>query len=566
MALQKTDEFYIQRQLTSSTFERYKASIEQVSDLIQIDTDQGVQDVNDRLDKEIIDRTDGDQDLNDRISGLSNRIEDVSKEVFDIILTTYYDFDYNAQAHVNYLTGLSQCNGLLGDNLEQCLSTRRGLFHEEIAHSPDSKTDGHFYLCSTNNTYEETNALFISAKALDGTLTDFRDITDIGNYIKVIETTTDPNGTEIVNDFNYAFYQIVDNDFEPATESNTQTDFYRLDVRYVGHCSDNPGEGPSLTNNKFKLMVMIDSVTGLSESFVKKAGDTMTGPLVIDPEDPGTGLKVKAPGEIDSLAIPNEGKAGYDLEFSNADTTNIRFDTQDEVRVTVNSSLIIEDQGSGTIFNYSKDNDIFAVSPTTEFAKKALYTGVFNIEASDTTLLTPKFYVDLQDDNIRVELDDINNRIDTLASVIDTLQYTYQDTNACDQDVAPGDNNYPTEGKDWIECIKPAIQAYNFALYGFNEDYVDSDGPNNRDVDVIVLHQQAKNVANGADIIMNWDNSINPGDFLEISQADARQMAYAIYRVVTTENRSERIIDCQDDFTVKCWHVDTNWCVHCQDL
>ena len=544
MTLQNTDKFYIQRtDLSTGEEQKFKSTIGEIESLIEVNIQADLDDLSDAIKEEAILREDGDVNLQEQITGLSNRISDVGSEVFSVTVNSDYQYSVNTLCKNNYFIAINtSCAGLTGQDYIDCVDSNLDTFTNCVASDPAEDTQGRFYLVSPNYTYEQTTAILISDRTQDGEDIDFSELT-VGNYIKVIERTQDVNGNDRLNDFNYGFYKITsvgNASFEE--ELNNTAKLHRFDVEYVSSNGK-----VSTTDNNFKVQIMSDFADQVSDIYVAVAGDTMTGALEIDIKDNNgnqedtTGLVVKHNSEIARLKLTG---------FDDTDTsTRLHFTGTQECNVLLDSeSFVVSQTNTGILLNYSEPEDNLTFHKELQLIEKASYVNVPTLTSTDNLAIVYKQYVDTRDDALALSIAAVNNRVDTLANVLLIFKYTYVAFD-CDPTLPNGVNSdgVPLFGNSiqYADCVSNEINEQEtqnatvgqFNYQGFAEDYVNTDGdPDTRIVDVMILQSQTIDLDSGANISVDYENLINPGDFVEMSALTGRSFAYRIYRIVSVDD------------------------------
>lgn len=596
MSLISTDEFYVQRRVPGTKdYDKARVSVETLENYILGGYQDGVTDLDNKLDQEIQDRIDGDSELAGQMDGLTDRIRVISNELYDTLIQNEYIYRLDAVSKQNYeVLVANNCVGLTGDDLVACKDTQLGVYHESVAGNVAADSRGCFYLVTGNYRYDGVTSIFISELSDDGETIDLEKAT-VGSLIEIINVTQSVGGEEIIDNFNYGFYKVTNLGGKFIEENDLSTNLYRFDVEYVGSSPTNVSPSLQDGDNKFLVKLVLDLVSTLNDEYVELIGDSMTGTLNIDVVDETTGEVLDTDGLKTSNNITGASLTltGYTntaddnpttINITNTKETEIKFATEEQVNFEFNSGFkVIEngvdingDPATDKVFEFVQSDgtstpSFIQVSPQVIFISKAEYLHAPNLLdgtlAGNLNVIPPRSYVDYKDQLLSNAIEDVSQRIDTLANASDI--YAYQmllpaDSADCLSQLTIGNDTtggspgveYPGYtpgpydpttiecGRVWSQCIKQTISDLNnrgdFEWRPFvDKNYIDPiDGTTReRPVDIFVV-QNITNLINpptNTEVTIDWANQVKQGDYWEVSAADAVTSTYAIYRAVEVD-------------------------------
>ena len=564
MALQDTDQFYLQRPKPGSKdYQKIKTTVKNIDEYVRNGLDLEFDDLSDRLDQEIIDRTEGDIDLTNQIEGLSDRLAVIGAEIYNIAATGIFKYRISQHCKGVYIPLANACSG---DEYElaNCFDNATDAYHQCLALSPDADTRGSFYLNSANYQYDQALSIFVSTIDDDGKNVEYDELFE-EDYVEIAAVKVLDDGTEVIDNFNYAIYKIKKAEFDPYVEENGGIEkLYRFDLEYLAHV------GVPSVLNRFKLNFMINMERELGKSYVQRKGDTMYGGLTIAIEDGSDGaaaLKVglNSRNAINTtvLNITGMGSRGFpnllpDLIFTSLDDVNIEFNTEGVVKQNYKSASKVQwtrDNYEFLSYNQgdtaSNDQPYFVFRDNVIFNEIAEYVNFPNLLAAPNDrpeVIAPKGYVDLVEGTLDAKITDINNRIDTLANASDTFRYDMiVDTLIQECDDAIVDTTSFDEAVVWAGCVadkiaEQALAGQGGGLFGWigpvQQDYTETEEgievPYTRDVDILVFDPYAS-LYEDPDMNMvaiNWEENINVGDYFEVATTALRNTAYGVWRCV----------------------------------
>lgn len=597
MSLLPHDQLYLQRsQGGSKLYDKYRVSVEELESFILGGYQDSTNEINDRIDQEIQDRIDGDLELVGQVDGLTDRIRVVSGELYDTLVQHEYEYriDNNSKANYDILVS-NNCAGLVGDEFVDCNKLQLDTYIDSIAGGQLSDSRGGIYLATNNYTYADTISIFLSDTASNGDKIDLEQATE-GSLIEMINIIQGTTGEDIIDNYNYGFYKILEIGEKKEEYNGSDSYLYRFDVEYVGSA---PRDGkPSVQSgeNRFLVKLVIDLQSTLNEVYVNKIGDDMSGTLNIsitddtDPEGaantPGlvttnslTGGSLTLTGYPDPLT-PNVNPTSIDI--TNPKETTVKFHTEEKVNLFLESEwqLSVKDQllidYKFEVLDGSTGEQItpnyLNITEKVIFDKSCEYLHTPNLlnpeNAGNQNLIPPRQYVDYMDSLLDNKITDVSQRIDTLANASDMYQFRMilpEEMEPCDTDLADGLDNtvspptyYPTydpldpnaydptiidNGYTWADCTKGSIDALDPAVRGafhwksFIQEYIDTNGDTQtREVDLFVLSPKTNILdEDNTDVTLDYTTAINIGDYLEVSASDARTTAYAIYRITEAD-------------------------------
>lgn len=602
MSLISTDEFYVQRRVPGTKeYEKARVSVETLEDYILGGYQDGVTDLDDKLNQEIQDRIDGDSELAGQMDGLTDRIRVISNELYDTLVQDEYIYRLDAVSKQNYEVLLAnECSGLTGDDLAVCKDTQLDVYHDSVAGNPAADSRGCFYLVTGNYRYDGVTSIFLSDTTNDANTIDLEQAT-VGSLIEIINVTKSVGGGEIIDNFNYGFYKVTNLGGKYEEMNDTATNLYRFDVEYVGSSPTNPMPSLQDGDNKFLVKLVLDLVSTLNEEYVQLIGDDMTGALNIDVIGDVTG----EPENVDGLKTSNNitGAAltltGYDntagdnpttIDITNTKETTLSFATEEQVYLDFSSNWKVRLKGEDAngdpvaekLIDYVQQVDVnnpayIEFNPRLVFVSKAEYLHAPNLidgsDADNMSIIPPRSYVDYKDQLLSNAIEDVSQRIDTLANASDIYAYRMllpAESADCLNDLTLGNDttgggpgvDYPGYGPNydpsiiecgrvWAECIRGTIQdlgergAFEWKPF-IDKNYIDpiSGATRDRDVDVFVVARESNLIdpPQNTEVSIDWDEQVKKGDYWEVSASDAQTATYAIYRVLETDVNDQGIL------------------------
>lgn len=581
MALQDTDQFYLQRPKTSAgstgsskEYQKIKTTVKSIDEYIRGGLDLEFDDLSDRLDQEIIDRTDGDIDLGNQIEGLSDRLAVIGAEIYNVAASGVFVYRLSQPCKGVYLPLANGCSGDAYE-MENCIDNATDAYHQCIALSPEPAEDsrGSFYLNSSNYQYDKALTIFVSTIDDDGKNVEYDELFE-EDYVEIAAIKVLDDGTEAIDNFNYAIYKIRKAGFDPYIEENGgNEELHRFDLEYLAHV------GVPSVLHRFKLNFMVNMERELGKSYVQRKGDTMYGGLTIAIEDESSSGAAAVSVGINSrntinttvLNVTGLGSRGFpnllpDLIFTSTDDVNIEFNTAGVVRQNYKAASKVQwtrDNYEFLSYNHgdiaSNNQPYFVFQDNVIFNQIAEYVSFPNLLAAPNDrpeVIAPKGYVDLIEGSLDAKITDINNRIDTLANASDTFRYDMiVDTLIQECDDAITDETSYEEAVEWAGCVaaeiaktklpdpdnpdRPISAGGLFAWRGpvIENDTETIDGvevPYTREVDIFVFDPYASLYEDPDQqmVGINWAENIKIGDYFEVATTALRNTAYGVWRCV----------------------------------
>jgi hypothetical protein len=442
MTLNPLDQFYLQRSEGGKDYTKHRVSVQELETHILGGYQDGVTEINDRLDQEIIDRKDGDSEIYEQIDALTDRISILSTELYDNIVSSEYEYVIDNDAKANYDVLTSQgCAGLTDTNLVDCQREKADAYIDQIASSNISDSRGRIYLVNRDYTYKNTICIFLSDQDKAGNSVELSRVTK-GSLLEMIAITQDSNGNDIIDNFNYGFWKIIEvgvSFVENNGESVNPSYLYKFDVEHVGSAPENGKPSVQLGENRFLIKLVADLQTTLNEVYVNKTGDDMSGALNIEITDPldlvgsalTTGLdsknRINAPemvitGYDPSLSIsPNP----ISLNFTTLSETVVNFETTESTIIDIKGNFELRDTTGSIITNSLEILDpdtgdvisppVTNIKNITLFQNRAEYVYPPNIfdpsYMSSPSILTHKGYVDHIEEILDNKITDVSQEL-----------------------------------------------------------------------------------------------------------------------------------------------------------
>jgi hypothetical protein len=598
MALLPNDQFYVQRGEGGS--KKYKKGTTTLSDIAgyilnDINTDLSGLDL--KIDQEIQDRKDGDSEIYAQIDGLTDRIVKLSSELYDTLIQHEYEYKIDAVAAGNFeVLAANTCAGLVGEAYDTCKRSILPVYNDSIAGSTFEDSRERFYLASSNKTWQDVISVFISDTPSVGPKIDL-DLATLGSLIEIISIKKDDNGNDVVDNFNYGFYKIINIGPKVLEANSSQSDpsyLYQFDVEHVA--SQPPLGQPSVQDgdNRYLVKLVIDLQSTLDKVYVNKTGDSMSGALTLsitDDENPIQAALTTGIQSTNPVVAPKFQITGFSqidpnfpvLEITNPKENIINITSNEKTSFNFNGPWeinhagtlqfkyeprVLDDQGAITTPAFTTITERVVLEKASEYL---FPPNLISPEYSaNPGIIPPRSYVDLMDSLLDNKITDVSQRIDTLANATDVFQYRMLldgESEYCDgnlnrgynsddvTDQYPGyiddpDTYDPTEyrnGLHWAQCIANTIYTNdpNEPLYNeskifdwktFVQDYQTDGGiTKQRDVDIVIIDPRTSVIGSDDPIELDFNQLLKVGDYFEISSSDTRTTAYAVYRSVAIE-------------------------------
>ena len=358
----------------------------------------------------------GDILINNRIDAYADRVRVVASNTLPIVSDGYwaYRVDINSLSTFKYnynacVGGFDQTDPIIDPpDEEECLEKHALKFYENLLNEPTQDKDGGFYVLTqeADQQINHVTHICISNDPLNtpqyestGSI-DWETVVLEEDIIQLATTTRTATGAVLVDDEHYGMFKVISVTNLPTVDGSEP--FSMLRVKHIG--------GPSvsfvpLTGYQIKVMKSLGAT--ISEDFVQKSGDIMTGPLTID-----------AATVDNPRTFFNKGEAQtYDLTLGAAG---------------VDSTVKTLGDGATTL---SIESAAFFITTTAAGNSQIRIndTGatLFNVASYDTTLplnsstnITHKAYVDDKDATLEEKINQTNDRIDNISDVLEKQTYT----------------------------------------------------------------------------------------------------------------------------------------------
>jgi len=558
--LEENDLFILQRNdvHVASKYEKLRTTLGSIRDFVHADFTGDLVDLENKLDQEIIDRGEGDDYLEGRIDGLADRIATIGDVVYPIILSGTMEYAYNAEANTNYGVCVGANCDAISDPDENltCKIDCADQFNQFVADFTAMKRDNTFHTI-VGQDWEDIQHFSVSSQVGDGMEYDWVDQVHPGDYIEFLETR---NGSP--NDGCYGVFEILDvaeESVDMTTISPPQT-YTRITVKCVGSSGR-----MDRSYRRYKVKVMMGLEASLNQSFVLKAGDTMTGALGIDTDrDSQVSLDAKGGASVSFLEVKgaNDPMTGVEdprneVSFTGDEGAVITMDgTANEVQargplefktvyqIDQNPSgvelLVDQFQRMLELVPPSTDDDQVTVEEEAHLQayvaatlhKISAYESEFDLSTADPETLIHKAYVDGTVGGLGEALQLINQRLDALASVIMNQGYKQlTDTNCSD---AVSDNSDAGQRDTYASCADNVIYT--------NRDVL-GDGPgaslllhefslNGENEYTMLVHRLASVIGGGPGDTANFTwNKLEDGDYVEFNTMELGKEFYALFKI-----------------------------------
>jgi hypothetical protein len=513
MALLPNDQFYVQRGDGGS--KRYKKGTTTLSDIagyVLDDFNTDLSELDQKIEGEIQDRKDGDSEIYAQIDGLTDRIVKISNELYDTLIQHEYTYAIDAVAAGNFeVLSANNCAGTIGEEFDACKRSILPVYSDSIAGSTIEDSRKKFYLATSNYLWQDVLSVFISDTPAVGEKIDL-DLATLGSLIEIINITKDGNGNDVVDNFNYGFYKIINIGPKVLEANSTQSDpsyLYQFDVEHV---ASQPLLGkPSVQDgdNRYLVKLVIDLQSTLDKVYVNKIGDSMSGGLFVSITDVNnpiqaaltTGIQTTNPVIGPTFKITGFSQLDQNfpvLEITNPKENIVNIVTNEITKFNFNGPWHINHNGATKIKYEPEVFDDLGAITTPAFTtitdrvvleKASEYLFPPNLISPEYSanpgIIPPRAYVDLMDSLLDNKITDVSQRIDTLANATDVFQYRMLldgESSECDDslnigydiedptntskhypgyDVGDASSYDPTEyenGLFWAQCIAATIK------------------------------------------------------------------------------------------------------------
>lgn len=606
MALLPNDQFYVQRgEDGSKKYKKGTTTLADITGYVLNDFNTDLSALDQKIDQEIQDRKDGDSEIYAQIDGLTDRIVKLSNELYDTLIQHEYEYHIDANAAGNFeVLSANTCAGLVGEEYDTCKRGLLPVYNDSIAGSTLEDSRERFYLATSNQLWQDVLSVFISDTPAVGPKIDL-DLATLGSLIEIISIKQDANGNDVVDNFNYGFYKIINIGPKVLEANSSQSDPSYLHQFDVEHVASSPEFGqPSVQDgdNRYLVKLVIDLQSTLDKVYVNKTGDSMSGALTLSITDETNPIQAALTTGIQStnpVVAPKFQITGFSqieqnfpiLEITNPKENIINVTSTEKTKLNLNGPWeinhegtlqfkyeprVLDDQGTITTPAFTTITERVVLEKASEYL---FPPNLVSPEYSGNPgIIPPRSYVDLMDSLLDNKITDVSQRIDTLANATDVFEYRMLldgESEECDGDLDRGydmDNvtdqypgydpqdpgSYdPTEyrnGLYWAQCIANTIKPsdpqdplYNeskiFDWKTFVQDY-QTDGGNTeqRDVDIVVIDPRTSVIGTDDIIELDFEALLKVGDYFEISSSDARTTAYAVYRSVAKEVKSNGVM------------------------
>ena len=210
MALLPNDQFYVQRgEDGSKKYKKGTTTLADITGYVLNDFNTDLSALDQKIDQEIQDRKDGDSEIYAQIDGLTDRIVKLSNELYDTLIQHEYEYHIDAVAARNFeVIVANTCAGQVGEDYDTCKRGILPVYNDSIAGSTIEDSRERFYLATSNQLWQDVLSVFISDTPAVGPKIDLDQAT-LGSLIEIISIKQDDNGNDVVDNFNYGFYKII---------------------------------------------------------------------------------------------------------------------------------------------------------------------------------------------------------------------------------------------------------------------------------------------------------------------------------------------------------------------
>lgn len=376
MNIRPDDKFLIQRYGTS--YSVYGSDLAQYQ---QDKVDDQLAVFSNQLAQEEAARIDGDNELNQALDNIQAKIEIGVDALFPADWIADFDFSIEAAtAVVNFQNTYNEC--LKTGDRESCYSTYiDSLYQEILALSVDhnGKFIGEFEGSSLNR-FSNLRTLVVGGKDADTNDIDWAS-TVAGDLIEISRVTSGDERDRQV----YSIYKIAKNWSEELGQNPLNEDPYILELEYIGG-TPNYNYTPTA---QYRFRYLADFKADITENFVERSGDKMTGNLVM--ESASIEFTDNVNGPYDSHFVKQSGDVTFKMETAD---------------VTI------------------KSDGLITGAETTEGTE---VKDVVNVDYLQSKLTI----VDNETDRLDQKIDSIDQKLDAIAKITETFDYQCKYSDTC---------------------------------------------------------------------------------------------------------------------------------------
>ena len=475
--LKKTDFIIVQR-----GDKQYRISGDQILEFSYDQIEPDLNEIKQELEEEKVVRLLGDTKNSTEIENLILRLESFTNSLFPVHTNAQYyhriDYTANADWAANYLMCAGEPLGpppRVNDS-PRCFDLSLDNYHDNVTKSHINR-EGAVFLPSYDLKVANIDAIFLNKYDINGTNSfEWEDRVAVGDLLMLNATKKLANGDEIVDNANYGVFRVIKNlgTRAPGSAMGDDQNLTGFQLQHIVSV-----EGFFIPNQLLQVRFMQNVEKTISDGFVSVHGDKMDGMLDIQLDDPTATDALTSNGTVHGNNLAATEKVIL-RETSGA----IAF--QDE--------LFIEGSGS----NYAKfDLDVEGLSIA--YDKGARYVNAIDIE--DNTQLPHKQYVDLADDELKTDIERLEDRLDALGNIAQTVGSVFKTS------AYQGDAN-----DDWIPNIiaNNALEPGQFMVKAGNLDSTAFTS-----ITRVLIHK-----IYDTDKMFNWASNLSLNDLFEISSSN----------------------------------------------
>lgn len=487
--LKKTDYIIVQR-----GDKQYRISGDQILEFSYDQIEPDLNEIKQEIEEEKVVRYLADTKNSAEIENLILRLENFTNSLFPVHTNAQYyhriDYTVNADWAANYL----MCAGEpLGppprvNDMPPCFDLSLDNYHDNVKDSHINK-QGAVFLPSYDLKIGNIDAVFLNKYDINGTNSfDWEEDVSVGDLVMINATKKSSGGTDVVDNANYGVFRVIKNLGTRAAASAMadETDITGFQLEHIVSV-----EGAFIPNQLLQVRFMQNVQKAISDGFVAITGDKMTGALEIELDDPSL---------IDALTS-NGTVHGNNLAFS--EQVLLR---ENSGAISFTNELFIN--GAGT--NFVKfDLDVDGVNIL--YDKGARYGTPIDIV--DAEQLPHKQYVDLADTELQTEIDRLEDRLDALGNIAQTVGSVFK-TSAYQGAVE----------SDWASEVisNDALEAGQFMAKASATDNIYFNAFTR-----FLIHETYD-----TDKTFNWADSLQLNDLFEVSSTDPNESYhYGVYQV-----------------------------------
>jgi hypothetical protein len=472
------------------------------------------------LDMETQLRKEGDEALRLKHEQIVIRLEDIVSNMLPIFVQDVWKYKIEFPAAAQFSIEYQTCSGEeygpnpINDEPTRCYSTSLDSYFTNLTNSILNKP-GAVFFNDYNLMLDGIDAVFVNRYTeFQAAAYDWDETLKVGDYLQISGINPTLDGGTIKDHEKYAVFRItkllgsrVNSNVTAVEKESTTLSGFEVTPVVVS-------EGGFAINQLLELQFMRSIEDWISEGYVSVEGDTMTGQLDIQLDDPDSTPALNTNGTVHANQVLLETGLGF---------------VNDEGVVAFSKNLIVANQLGGALSLDDGTNGLKVLYPA-----GARYSDT--IEMSEPTHLTHKNYVDLADQELENQISNLSDRVDGLANIAKSAQYRFETYDDCLGEALA----------DWADCV---IAGDGLTERTFQMKSGGTSTQSWATTDRILVHPNHD--PDGA--LFNWEASLKANDVIEIAHLptdttpDGTNYNYATYAVTAEVEGGEFIRTITDD-------------------